>query len=470
MNLSSHVPKVQGINSYGQTWKQEEKKFKIRRSVEFSSATAICIPWRVDGHSHGETCRYKEGNIGCGPFPNLKLRVKKMWQGDRLQKTATGKPYASSKSDCQGGPKAYRAEWSHNLKESPVTIHHSEAAFSIVREIYGREHDDPMDDLDVKLAIWAYFWIPLFEQQFILDKTTRRIYDTWKNTFGQVWDSDSMEQCGTVIPWNWKNDQWTKRNHWYKDYRFQRCYVDLDKLVVWKGLSDHQLQNLRLFRLCAVCRKNGRWSYCDLEEENSIVFGKQSLQRYESNRRHADGVRVDNIPRNHDVGPPREDSMSNERLTVWTWALHIQDHLHVNVQRHWIGSKKETKKDVNTIQRQLGVMLADSLAVIGLSWVLDQKRSGTELPLTDLTDHGINQQRTWWQTHQDPGSDGAIHYSDIIDECRKKKFDDASQWLLEDWISTLAINSCTFDQSKVILEKMLLFFTLHVNGLCCHSV
>ena len=36
------------------------------------------------------------------------------------------------------------------------------------------------------------------------------------------------------------------------------------------------------------------------------------------------------------------------------------------------------------------------------------------------------------------GSDGAIHYSDIIDECRKKKYDDASQWLLEDWISTLA--------------------------------
>ena len=36
------------------------------------------------------------------------------------------------------------------------------------------------------------------------------------------------------------------------------------------------------------------------------------------------------------------------------------------------------------------------------------------------------------------GSDGAIHNNDIIDQCRKKKFDDASQWLLEDWISTLA--------------------------------
>ena len=34
--------------------------------------------------------------------------------------------------------------------------------------------------------------------------------------------------------------------------------------------------------------------------------------------------------------------------------------------------------------------------------------------------------------------DGAIQYNDIIEECRKKKFDDASQWLLEDWISTLA--------------------------------
>ena len=34
------------------------------------------------------------------------------------------------------------------------------------------------------------------------------------------------------------------------------------------------------------------------------------------------------------------------------------------------------------------------------------------------------------------GSDRAIHFSDIIEECRKQKFDDASQWFLEDWIST----------------------------------
>ena len=36
------------------------------------------------------------------------------------------------------------------------------------------------------------------------------------------------------------------------------------------------------------------------------------------------------------------------------------------------------------------------------------------------------------------GSDGAIHNSDIIQECRTQKFDGASQWLLEDRLSKLA--------------------------------
>ena len=47
-------------------------------------------------------------------------------------KTATEKPHASSKSDCQGVPKAEKIEWSHKLHVSPATIHHAEAVFSIV--------------------------------------------------------------------------------------------------------------------------------------------------------------------------------------------------------------------------------------------------------------------------------------------------------------------------------------------------
>ena len=36
------------------------------------------------------------------------------------------------------------------------------------------------------------------------------------------------------------------------------------------------------------------------------------------------------------------------------------------------------------------------------------------------------------------GLHGAIQYNDIVEECRKKKFDGASQWPLEGWISKLA--------------------------------
>ena len=72
------------------------------------------------------------------------------------------------------------------------------------------------------------------------------------------------------------------------------------------------------------------------------------------------------------------------------------------------------------------------------------------------------------------GIDGAIQHNDIIEECKRKKFDDASQLLLEDWISTLAkgkgakkrlqycvnpTNSCTFEQFKDIQEIMLLILS-----------
>ena len=47
-------------------------------------------------------------------------------------------------------------------------------------------------------------------------------------------------------------------------------------------------------------------------------------------------------------------------------------------------------------------MLADYLAVFGLSWGLDQKRNGTEPTLTSQTDRGTKLQRTWCRMSQDP--------------------------------------------------------------------
>ena len=58
-------------------------------------------------------------------FPNLKTGSEE--DGTRrlvALKKAIGKPCASRKSDCQGGPKAERTEWSRNLHVSPANPPH----------------------------------------------------------------------------------------------------------------------------------------------------------------------------------------------------------------------------------------------------------------------------------------------------------------------------------------------------------
>ena len=115
------------------------------------------------------------------------------------EKRATGKPYASSKSDCQGRPKAEKIEWSHNLQVSPATIHHAEPAFSIVRRIYGREHDDHMIDLDVNMANRGIF---LNGQDY--EANLRYVKNNLWNSVGQL-----FRETGKLI-----SEQ--TGNHWYK--------------------------------------------------------------------------------------------------------------------------------------------------------------------------------------------------------------------------------------------------------------
>ena len=66
--------------------------------------------------------------------------------------TASGKTKASSESDHPRSPKSERIDSSHNLHVSPATVHHMEAVFSIVRKIYERGPDDPVDALVVNMA------------------------------------------------------------------------------------------------------------------------------------------------------------------------------------------------------------------------------------------------------------------------------------------------------------------------------
>ena len=126
----------------------------------------------------------------------------------------------------------------------------------------GESTDENMTTLGM-IRTWicllgAYFWMPLFKQQFILNKTMRRIYDTWRIIIGTVRDS---------IPRNWKTDQWTKRNHW--------CITIDFKDAMWMSTSSmfekaFQITNAKPTSSptrCSVWEKTGRWSHCDLVEQ-----------------------------------------------------------------------------------------------------------------------------------------------------------------------------------------------------------
>ena len=63
---------------------------------------------------------------------------------------------ASSSVD-QESQKNTEATWDHYLQISPDTSHYMEAVFSMVRKIYGKQPGDPMEDLNVNLAIRRMF-------------------------------------------------------------------------------------------------------------------------------------------------------------------------------------------------------------------------------------------------------------------------------------------------------------------------
>ena len=291
------------IQRSGETHSYGKPESRMRRNSKSDAASSSQVRLQ-DAHRGGQwtqprrTCRYKRGIRKCGPFRvwNLEFSRRNSLRRDPvLVKKATVKPNASSKSDQRVSAKAERKEWSHNLHVCPATVHHAEAVFSIVSGIYGREHDDPMDDLDVNMAIWGTF----------LNATLRAAV------------------------------------HLGQDHEANLRYVKN------QGLSVQQRQSLRLLRLCALRGKNGRWSYCELEDQDWMVFGKQSLKGYESNRWNADGVRVEKYSQES------QRWASSRRFKVWweTYSVNLStsktgsSSCQCTTTLH--GEQKEVQKDVN---------------------------------------------------------------------------------------------------------------------------
>ena len=259
---SDCILKSGDTHSYGETWKQDQKKFKVRRIVEFSSAAARCIPWRVDGHSHGETCRYK-WQIRCGPFRIWNWEgVKKMWQGDWLL--------------------------AKQLRRN--TMHPANQTAKLKRQN-------------------GHIVYTCLQPQFIV----------WKQSSRSSGESTDENMTWTPTP--------------------KPTYSPT---------------------LCPVWEKWRIWN-------ESMVCRRSSSGKYQCEPEHF------------------KDRISSCQCTT---TLH--------------GEKKEIQKDLNTIHRQLRNMLVNSLAVIGLSWNLDQKRNGTEPTPTNPTDPGIEWQKKWCWISQIP--------------------------------------------------------------------
>ena len=176
MNLSSHVPTSSSsakspvaFKSPGKliaTGKPESRMRRNSKSDAASSSQARLPDAYLGGLMDTATVKLvaTKEESGDVDFSESETGSEEDVTGSLVAyKTATGKHHASSESDHPGSPKAERIEWSPNLHMYPATVHHMEAVLSIVRRISGREHDDPMDDLDVNMAIWGTFLTRIYD-------------------------------------------------------------------------------------------------------------------------------------------------------------------------------------------------------------------------------------------------------------------------------------------------------------------
>ena len=97
--------------------------------------------------------------------------------------------------------------------------------------------------------------------------------------------------------------------------------IDFEELT-WRSTSllcnrAYQITNGKTYVFAYSVLRLGKMGDDPIEAwKNKIKWYSENnhMKGHESNRRHAD--RVETIPRNHNVGPPREDSKSNEKPTV----------------------------------------------------------------------------------------------------------------------------------------------------------
>ena len=185
-------------HSSGETRKQDEKKLWIRRSVEFSSAAARCTPWRFDGHSNGETCRYKRGIRGCGSFRIWNWEWRRCNRETGFLWNRCGETLRTQSTSLPGKTKSWKDRMV--TQSARVSSHNSSFGISIL---------DRQEDPRTRTR-WPCEWFgcEYVYPEHISEWRYSSSSSFWTRLWGEfvIREEYSLEQKRPAFPRNWKTD------------------------------------------------------------------------------------------------------------------------------------------------------------------------------------------------------------------------------------------------------------------------
>ena len=173
-------------------------------------------------------------------------------------------------------------------------------------------------------------WVSPNKPQFILVMIIWRIYIQSKISHKEQWNNWSLWRAS----WS-ENRQKFKRYPW----SFGKTILGIGRLCWLTGQFSCQQRKL-MYSPIQYCAWKSRKR---MEGETRLVYEFIPMSKVGSNRRGADGVRVEIFPRIHYIADSRRDPEHDEWNSVWTWTIPRTDHLHVNVQRHCMVRKRKRR-------------------------------------------------------------------------------------------------------------------------------
>ena len=128
------------------------------------------------------------------------------------------------------------------------------------------------------------------------------------------------------------------------------------------------------------------------------------------------------------------ESLFQDRTASWIRIVKVVDK-YLTQEEEDIASRKPFAK-ARPRQKPTVTRTPVSIPVRGRRWTDIETQRSNGQKCVDVSKAITRLLRHDQTVHRD--IDGAIQHNDIIEECRKKKLDGASQWSLEEWKSTLA--------------------------------